>query len=341
MQFTRGPLGFDLSFWQDDNRTVQKVDFNKMKSFGAAFVICRAGQNLWQDEDFRDYWAAAKLAGLPRAAYFFYDPRVSPIGQAHLFASLVVNDKPEGRLWVDFEFPKSWGGAYVDWRHWKAFIEETRQLTGLRIGIYTAAWWWDDVAVNQGADFSYFGQFPLWVAQYTANAADVDIPRGWTKAMIWQYGTPPIGPQVGVESLEIDANYWNADFRFEDEWGGATVPPPPGGSMKYRVIWPNGVARRTGPSVSNTYTGLTYFYDQAVDVVEDNIPDREEPDNLNKRWVRFADDLYGASEYPNSIGVPQTRMVKIEEPQPAPEKEIVKGVLYFNDGSQVELFPTE
>lgn len=333
-----GIQGFDISFWQDDNRTPQKTDFAKMKAWGADFVIVRAGQNLWQDEDFADNWRAAKEAGLPRAAYWFYDPRISPERQAAFYAGLFVNDKPEGRLWVDLEFPLEWGGAYRDWWNWRAFIEELKKLSGLRVGIYTANWWWQPNAVEKGADVNYFGQYPLWVAQYTSSPANVTIPSGWSKAMLWQDGTPAIGHEVGVESEEIDHNYWNSDFDFATEW---QQDPSGGTNMQYKVVWPNGAAKRTAPSVSNSYTGLTIGYEMVVDVIEDNLPDRDDPANVNKIWVKLAETwngnpLYAASQYPRSDGTPAVRMVKIDEPA----KEIAKAVLYADDGSVItELYP--
>ena len=88
--------------------------------------------------------------------------------------------------------------------------------------------------------------------------------------------------------------------------------------MRYRVIWSKGVARRsaphTGTADENTWTGNVYYQLDEVDVIEDNIPDELDPTNENKKWVKFADGLFGASNYPDSIGVPRVRMEKIEEP---------------------------
>lgn len=219
-----GIEGFDVSTYQDIPTTPQVIDFAKMKAWGVDFVIIRAGQNKWIDSDFVISWEAARIAGLPRAAYWFYDPRVSPLTQAKIFTDLVRNDPPEGRLWIDLEFPTSWGGTFTGWMHWKAMIEETKRLSGLPVGVYTANWWWSQQAIG---DYAYFGQYPLWVAQYTNSAADVTLPKGWTKAIIWQDGTPAIGREVGVESVEVDHNKFNgyaADFI--REFGNVPSTPP-------------------------------------------------------------------------------------------------------------------
>ena len=90
--------------------------------------------------------------------------------------------------------------------------------------------------------------------------------------------------------------------------------------MKYKVTWSRGVARRTAPHTGTatqaTYTGLVYGYAAEVDVVEENIPDALDPTNENKSWIKFADGYYGAAKYPDSLGIPRDRMVKVEEPEP-------------------------
>ena len=236
MNFTdNGIEGFDVSFYQDDNTTPQGVDFAKMKAWGADFVIVRAGQNVWVDQDFHVNWAAAKAAGLPRGAYWFYDPRIEPLKQAQLFYDCVKNDLPEGRLWIDLEFPTSWGGRYTDAQYWRVMCDELIRMSGLRIGIYTANWWWSAHVVNT----NYFYQYPLWVAQYTTDPAWVVLPKGWTSALIWQDGTPPIGHDVGVESVEVDHNKFNGTAeQFNQEFGTAiTVPPVTGGEMQKGTMY--------------------------------------------------------------------------------------------------------
>lgn len=219
----QGIFGFDVSFWNDDNQTPNGIDFYKMKSYGANFVIIRAGQGGVIDQDFNTNWENAKKAGIPRSAYFFYDPRIDPIRQAQVFAA-AIPDTPEGRLWVDLEFPTAWGGRYTASVHWQAMMEEVKRLTGLRVGVYTANWWWAAMPVH---DSAYFGRHPLWVAQYVNDPIYVKLPAPWTSALIWQDGTPPIGLEVGVESKEIDHNYFNGGAAEFDLEFGVTITTPP------------------------------------------------------------------------------------------------------------------
>jgi hypothetical protein len=205
-----------------------------MKAWGAQFVIIRAGQGATIDPDFARNWADAKAAKLPRAAYWFYDPRIDPISQAQAYCR-AITDAPEGRLWVDLEYPTNWGGRYIRWQDWQAMMEETKRLTGLRVGVYTANWWWANQLVG---DPAYFGRHPLWVAQYVSDPVYVTLPKPWSECLIWQDGTPAIGLEVGVESKEIDHNLFNGDAsEFELEFGAQiTLPPVEVVNMKGRML---------------------------------------------------------------------------------------------------------
>jgi lysozyme len=206
-----------------------------MKYWGADFTIIRAGQNLWIDPDFSKNWSEAKKSGILRGAYYFFDPRVSPKAQAKLFCDLVKNDPPEGRMWIDLEFPSSWGGEYTNWTNWKIMCEEVKRISGLRVGIYTGAWWWNTHL--QGIDLKYFTQYPLWEANYTDNPIYVKVSKGWDTCLLWQKGTPPIGIDVGVESIEVDYNWFNGDLvEFQKEFGNATQPPIPPTQNTYPII---------------------------------------------------------------------------------------------------------
>ena len=94
--------------------------------------------------------------------------------------------------------------------------------------------------------------------------------------------------------------------------------------MKYTVVWSNGVSRRTAPTTSNSATTLTpYAFGTITDVVQDNIPDQTDPTNNDKRWVKFADGYYGASNYPDGAG-PKVRMEKVVETPPPAELPVIE-----------------
>jgi hypothetical protein len=336
MQFDdRRINGPDLSFYQGNPNNSLFVDFQKMKDAGVWFAIFKVGQDFWLDPAFAYNWSHAKVNKIPRAAYWFLDKDSGGVVQAERFWNAIKDDPGEGPLVVDYE------DGSGDWDSLYNFLRRLQELSKYpadRIWIYTGYYYWKDHRpdpIRQTASLMWFAQFPLWLAAYTDKPDGVLVPAPWVTAALWQRGTTVVwGPDYGVHSLELDWNTLNGGedvFRkyfITDEVPTPAptptpTPPEEGGIMKYRVTWSYGVARRTAPhtgtATENTYTGKLYTNGMEVEVIEENIPDDVDPVNLNKTWVRFADGLYGASEYPNSAGIPSTRMVKVEEPAPEPE----------------------
>jgi lysozyme len=241
--------GPDISFYQDDNNTPQKVDFQKMKVAGASFVILRAGQNTWIDQDFKDYYAAAKAAGLPRGVYWFYDSRSTPMSQAIICTSQIDGDTPELGVWADFE--ENYGGAYKGWHNWRLFCQALD--TKFDVGIYTAPYYW---MLNRPADpgaLDYFKNKPLWIANY--NVTSPLVPGPWTTWLFWQYTSSGDGLRYGVESREIDLNYFNGDeqtFRNYFSLGEPTVPPQQEQPMPYMKVTATALNLRSSAGVQTS-----------------------------------------------------------------------------------------
>ncbi len=199
--------GPDISFYQDNPTTPQRIDFVKMKQ-QADFVIIRAGQNLWVDRDFQHNWAEARRVGLPRGSYWFYDSRVNPSKQAEKYVETLGNDLGELPLFLDLE--ENYGGPYAGWQHWYTCLERLKTLVGGKeIGIYTAYFYWTTHAPGTPANLQYFRQYPLWIAHY--QVLQPRIPAPWTEWLFWQYTDKADGAAYGVESREIDMNYFNGD----------------------------------------------------------------------------------------------------------------------------------
>ena len=116
-------IGPDVSFYQDDPETPQGIDFVKMR-VSAGYVIIRAGQNTWVDSDFKANWREAKLAGLPRGSYWFFDSRIEPKRQAELWVQQFAGDFGELPLFADFE--ESYMGNYRGWKNWYTFLERLK-----------------------------------------------------------------------------------------------------------------------------------------------------------------------------------------------------------------------
>jgi len=223
-------IGPDVSFYQDDAETPQGIAFDRMRR-AAEFVIIRAGQNLWPDPDFKYNWRSAKLAGLPRGSYWFYDSRANPKRQAEKWFEQFEGDLGELPLFADFE--ESYGGPYSGWPRWYDFLERLKQLIGdKQIGIYTAYYYWTRYAPNalrQPQPLEYFHQYPLWIANY--GAIQPKVPRPWSldEWLFWQYTETGDGRLYGVESRGIDLNYFRGDVEaFRLRFGLPAPEPTPG-----------------------------------------------------------------------------------------------------------------
>lgn len=227
-------FGFDFSKWQD------VINFAKVLAYGAKFIILRCSYALTRDERFLVFIEDC-LAHFPNvtSVYHYYDPVVSPTRQADKVIEILAPYKGRiKRVWGDFEF--YWSGAYEGSAHWKVFAERII-AAGYEFGVYTRKTWWDSRVGNLA---SWFGQFPLWAAQYASTLTL--IPAGWTKADIWQTGTPAIGTEVGAGSKEVDYNIMDDGF-YKSEFGEI----PDGGSAmeEYKIITA-GLKIRTSPPVN-------------------------------------------------------------------------------------------
>lgn len=222
-------IGTDVSFYQDDPHTARGIDFAQMKRAGAAFTIIRAGQNLWEDNEFDISWSAARGI-LPRGSYWFYDSRIEPKLQARKWHACFADpdDVGEFGLWCDFE--DRYGGTWGGWKHWYTFIEEVKRLfPGQKIGIYTGFYYWKEHTLGANipaVSLNYFRQYPLWIAAY--NPVAPEVPKPWDTWTLWQYTDNGDGKRYGAESLNIDLNYFNGG---EDDLsaflGGAQIEQPP------------------------------------------------------------------------------------------------------------------
>ncbi len=213
----------DVSFWQDDPTTAHAIDFDVMAKKTIA-VIVRTGQATWEDNEFKTSWQAAKQAGLLRSSYWFYDSRADPKRQAEKYIETLGGDLGELPLWADFE--DNYGGSFGGWKNWYNFIERLRALApDKKTGIYTGYYYWlENTKGAPKASLDYFGQYPLWVARY--NATEPLVPHPWTKWTLWQYTDNGNGAEYGVESKNIDLNYFNGDEDSFRTFFGVTPAKP-------------------------------------------------------------------------------------------------------------------
>ena len=158
-----GIFGLDVSWYQDDNNTPQGIDFERMKEVGTSFVIPKAGQLNYSDEDFRTNWEGAKRAGIPRGSYWFCDDSSNGVSQARKYWSLIKDDTGEGIHAADYE-----NGSWTDWNQLYNFISEFQQLSGFpneRIAIYTGYYYWREFSPRLTYQLEWFGKYKLCIAR--------------------------------------------------------------------------------------------------------------------------------------------------------------------------------
>ncbi len=189
----------DVSFYE------APIDFNKMKSAGVKATIVRAGQNLWTDPSFRQFWFDAKKAGLWRGSYWFWDSRVSPQKQAELWIDLMQGDLGELPLFVDLE--EHFNGQYKGTENIKLFMEELKRLAPNKEQIiYTGYYWWIENVSTSYND--YFKQYDIWLADYDSEPS---VPRPFSKWLIWQFDDKGSGEKYGCKGGAVDLNYFNGN----------------------------------------------------------------------------------------------------------------------------------
>jgi GH25 family lysozyme M1 (1,4-beta-N-acetylmuramidase) len=80
------------------------------------------------------------------------------------------------------------------------------------------------------ANQNYFKQYALWIANYGVSKPMIPAPWKDGEWLLWQYTDKGDGLQYGVETLNVDMNYFNGDENaFNKRFGltGSPEPEPP------------------------------------------------------------------------------------------------------------------
>jgi lysozyme len=207
--------GLDVSHWQNDKSTPQRMNFEKAKAAGAKFVFIKVSERGGMDEDFFYNWKTAKAAGIPRGGYHFLRWDISGLLQARIFCDLLKDDPGELPPVCDFEAPPK-DGKYPSNAMLAQFLEAVETILGKKPMIYTSPGFWNSYGKNKttgrfDASWSYY---PLWIAHYTTASAP-QIPEPWKTDnktwSFWQHSAVGDGLKFGAESKGIDLNWFNGD----------------------------------------------------------------------------------------------------------------------------------
>lgn len=302
--------GCDISFYQDDITTPKVTDFVKMHS-QANFVIIRVGQNLWVDRDFKANWTRAKAAGIPRGSYWLYDSRVAPEVQANLWADALGSDLGELPLFADLE--EGYNGAWKDPANWQKFILQLQKRVGKKeIGIYTGFYYFKDSPMT-AALRNWFGQFPLWIANY--GVVKPNLPAPWTTWLFWQNTDKGDGLAHGVESLNIDMDVFNGtQAQFNTRFGLSEETPLPSPAHVLELISVKNAAGIVPEIMTVDLTVDGTHYTLIKDQRPVDVPDDQEPNPEFPHLYRVKDDIE-AGIVPNGVrpylrnGVPCTVLI--------------------------------
>lgn len=240
-------IGIDVSTFQDASTTPQRIDWSKPKQRGVSFVINRAIFGTEIDQDFYHNFEQQKLFGYVRSTYGFLDYRrglQDMINQARAYANAIKNDVGEMNMaWVDFEQPTSTWPALPSmaacWDLIYAYTDTVEQALGVECNIYTRpshikynlSYWVREVSNGYIVDVckipvpDWLRNKKLWVAAWPSiplthagmSLEDYialvnwqpNLYGQWDNWFIWQYGTPAEGLEMGMESKDIDKNFFN------------------------------------------------------------------------------------------------------------------------------------
>lgn len=219
--------GIDVSHWQNDKSTPQKMDFKKAVAAGAKFVFIKVSERGHIDRDFEYNWIAAKTAGLLRGGYHFLRWTLSGLTQARIFCDIMKEDPGELPSVADFEAP-NYGDIYPSNSLLDQFLVEVESLTNRIPMIYTSPGFWNTNGKIKGTSKfdAKWAYYPLWVAHYTKAESPI-IPKPWTDWTFWQYTSNGNGLEFGAESKSIDLNWFNGELidLYSLAGQGETDPP--------------------------------------------------------------------------------------------------------------------
>ncbi len=240
-------IGLDVSFWQDYNGTPLQIDFKKAYAYGARFAFTKLSQGLRADEDVDYNCIQAAIAKLLVGGYHFVDYRKRADEQIDFAISLYKKYGLTLGLALDVEkYPRSTWGIFPNRSNWLKWL-------------YTAFAKLDDVGIKgilytNKNNIKILEPIPewllkqkLWIAQYP-NQKYVDVNAwhpyskpwdtedeeenvipGWT---FWQFSDRGDGKAYGMESKQVDVNFFNGTLdelkKYAGVVDGPVVDPDPG-----------------------------------------------------------------------------------------------------------------
>jgi len=165
-------------------------------------------------------------AGLAYGCYHFGD-NSDPVAQADHFLAVA---QPDDSILIALDWEPN-GAHTMSCQQARAFLDRVCAKTGRTPqGIYIYGGSLLKEQVTSAEDVAYFGQYKLWLSQYSTKPR---VPKAWSSYTIWQasgdgQGPPPHdAPGITIPG-GVDQNVVCAGFDFDRDWGAckpvAAVP---------------------------------------------------------------------------------------------------------------------
>ena len=178
--------GIDVSNWQG------VIDWKAVKASGIAFAFIKATEGTdFVDPHFLANWQGAKAAGVVRGAYHFARDN-QPEAEAAYFSAQVLPHLASGDLIaLDDEVTHGLGSAWI-----------CRWMTSAHLRLGCAPLYYANLsAIQTGALPPVFGEFGLWLADYTDVAPAAPAP--WSLLAFWQHSSSGNVPGI-VGPVDLD-----------------------------------------------------------------------------------------------------------------------------------------
>jgi GH25 family lysozyme M1 (1,4-beta-N-acetylmuramidase) len=229
--------GRDISLWN-------KIDNWDLFSAANDFALIRTGQNNYEDPQFRDHYNNALKKNMRIGLWHFVQPNLTNAEEQagkfiSIYKSLPRKEKIVALDCEDISFKTETGyntttplgKSQYTWLVATMISLIQRDIPGIRVGIYTRKFFWNEWVYTPGTPYTFggvkyitpdFSKNWLWVASYNAGAPY--LPAPWLTWTIWQDGAD-LTP--GAER-KVDRDYYNGTPESMDAFFGIpTVSLPP------------------------------------------------------------------------------------------------------------------
>lgn len=189
--------GIDVSRYQRD------IDFERVAASGVEVVYIRSSASSdYVDPYFSQNYQRAKAAGLKIGFYHAMSARnqTEAVQEARFFVQTISGTQPDCKLAMDFGAASNLSYAQRNTIA-RAFLEETKRLSGMDVVIYSSAYTaravWDEEMAQS---------YPIWVAEY---GADEPENGRWDEWVGFQYSNT--GRVDGIDG-NVDLDYFTEDI---------------------------------------------------------------------------------------------------------------------------------